>query len=160
LINGTGNKHPAQRFSFLNKDDLSFPSNLPKVNFRRKDYDMNTASTNAPVNEIREPIALGSFSLINAVAMLFISVGLCFFGMQPQWHVSWKVVMSMIAFLSVVLGTIFAINTASAYTKAIGDPDRGSKLLGYGVLFSVISTIVCGVCTGILFYRFVVDKTV
>jgi hypothetical protein len=121
---------------------------------------MNTASTNAPVNELREPIALGSFSLINAIAMLFISLGLCFFGMQPQWHVSWKVVMSMIAFLSVVLGTIFAINTASAYSKAVGDPDRGSKLLGYGVLFSVISTIVCGVCTAILFYRFVVDKTV
>jgi hypothetical protein len=121
---------------------------------------MNSASTNSHVNEIREPIALGSFSLINAFAMLFISVGLCFFGMQPQWHVSWKVVMSMIAFLSVVLGTIFAINTASAYTKAVGDPDRGSKLLGYGVLLSVISTIVCGVCTGILFYRFVADKTV
>jgi hypothetical protein len=42
----------------------------------------------------------------------------------------------------------------------VGDPDRGSKLLGYGVLFSVISTIVCAICTGILFYQFVVDKTV
>jgi hypothetical protein len=121
---------------------------------------MSDSTTNISVNTVREPLALGSFALINAIAMLFISAGLCFFGMQPQWHVSWKVVMSMIAFLSVVLGTIFAINTASAYSRALGDPTKGSKILGYGVLFSVISTIVCGVCTGILFYRFVVDKTV
>jgi hypothetical protein len=121
---------------------------------------MSDSTSNIPVNTVREPLALGSFALINAIAMMFISAGLCFFGMQPHWHVSWKVVMSMIAFLSVVLGTIFAINTASAYSRALGDPSQGSKILGYGVLFSVISTIVCAVCTGVLFYRFVVDKTV
>jgi hypothetical protein len=121
---------------------------------------MNNTTSQAPVNEIREPVALGTFALINAISMICISTGLCFFGMQPQWHVSWKFAMSMIAFISIVLGTIFAINTASAYTKALRDPSKGSKLLGYGVLASVLGTVICLTCTVILFYRFVIDKTV
>jgi hypothetical protein len=121
---------------------------------------MNQSTNQVPVNGLREPVALGAFTVLNASAMIFISAGLCFFGMQAQWPTSWKFAMSAIASISVLLAMIFAINTASSYSKSVGDPDQGSKLLGFGVLLSLLAGFVCVLCTGILFYRFVIEKTV